>query len=576
MRILLILLWPIRALLSLIIKPLVRRSRRKALSKSGWIELHLEGDIRELRHPSRLPPLIKKWLRREDPPQVILSRLRRFATEAAEDPLVKAILVRVDLLGGGWASAAAVRAELDKLRDAGKELFVHLASHAGNREFLVASAATHLSMTPSGAIAAVGTSAIGLFLKDTLDRLGVHVEVAAKGRFKSAPDQVTRTSRSEWDLLQTKALIDTYDGALEDAIARGRKMDAAKAKTLIDRAPMIGVHALAEGWCDELARDEDLPVRVQAFAKIPEPPPFIGAGRYMAWSDRLGKKRRRREKVVGVVEVHGAIVEQASMYGSYLDRLAVQKVVVNDLRAALEDEHVGAVVLHVDSRGGSVTASDAIYSAVKRLEQEKPVIACFGDVSASGGYYVACGARAIVCSPLTVTGSIGVFGMYPTWPALAERFDVHHDVVKNHAHAALYDPWTKMPEEARVHAQKEVDGMYETFLELVANARKKTRDQIHELAEGRVWSGTAAHGVGLVDGLGGMSEALSRAKEAAPTVRFAEDPVYVHAKGTLERPDAPKKDEGESEQALILRELLLLARTSRRILPIFAYAPITF
>lgn len=571
MRLLLFLLWPIRFLVSLITKPLIRRSRRKALSKHGWIEIHLEGEIRELRHQSRLPPIIKRWLRREDPPQVVLSRLRRFAAEAAEDPLVRGVLVRLDLLGGGWASAAAIRAELDKLKDAGKELYIHLANHAGNREFLIASAADRLSMTPAGAIAAIGSASKGLFLKDTLDRLGVRVEVAAKGRFKSAPEQMTRNDRSEWDRLQTKALIDTYDDALQDAIQRGRKLSAEKANALIDRAPVIGVHALEEGWCDELARDEDLPERVQSLLKLDEPPELVGAGRYLQWSDRLRKKPRRKDKVVGVVQVHGAIVDQASSYGSYFDRFAATKPVVSDLRAALEDDKVGAVILHVDSRGGSVTASDAIYAAVRRLDQEKPVIACFGDVSASGGFYVACGARAIVCSPLTITGSIGVFGMYPTWPELAERFDVHHDVIKNHAHAALNDPWVKMPEEARQHAEREVEAMYEVFLSLVAAARKKTRDQIHEVAEGRVWSGSAAHAVGLIDGLGGMQEALERAKAAAPELRFAEDPVYVHAKQTMDRPDpAPKsKDEGA-----ILRELLLLLRTSERALPIFAYAPI--
>src|SRR6185503_17834403 len=153
----------------------------------------------------------------------------------------------------------------------------------------------------------VGTSSVGLFLKDTLDRFGVKVEVASKGRFKSAPDQVTRTSRSEWDLVQTKALIDTYDAALRDAIERGRKISAEKAIALIDRAPVIGVHALAEAWCDELARDEDLPERVQAFAKTEEPPDFIGAGRYLQWSDRLRKRPKRKDKLIGVVEVHGAI-----------------------------------------------------------------------------------------------------------------------------------------------------------------------------------------------------------------------------------------------------------------------------
>jgi signal peptide peptidase SppA len=307
----------------------------------------------------------------------------------------------------------------------------------------------------------------------------------------------------------------------------------------------------------------------------------------LAWSDRLRpRKRRRKKKAVGVVEVHGAIVEQATMYGSYLDRLAVQKSVVSDLRAALEEPRIGAVVLHVDSRGGSVTASDAIYSAVQRLNREKPVIACFGDVSASGGYYVACGARAIVCSPLTLTGSIGVFAMYPTWPELGRRYGVGHDVIKNHAHAALYDPWTDMPAEAREHAEREVEAMYETFLALVAGARGRTRDQIHEVAQGRVWSGSAAHAAGLIDGLGGMPEAIERAKEGAPDLSFAEDPVIVRARGTLDRPDAPKKEDplpsslaplllARTTEGTLLRELIALLLTTSRGIPAVAWSPVS-
>jgi protease-4 len=583
-RFLLALFAPLRFLLRLIFRPLIRRSRRKALSKDGWLELHLDGEIREVRHPSRLPPIVKKWLRREDPPQVVLSRLRRFADDAALDPLVKGVLVRVDLLGGGFASAAAIRAELDKLRDAGKQLFVHIASHAGNKEMLIATAATRLAMTPSGALAAVGASSIGLFLKDTLDRFGVKVEVAAKGRYKSAPEQMTRTDRSAFDREQTQALIDRADTALLDAIVRGRGFTAERTKALIDRSPMIGILAEKEGYCDELARDEDLPERVQTYASLPKPPDLIGAGRYLDWGDRLRPRKKRKQKLVGVVEAHGAIVEQASTYGSYVDRLAVQKNVVNDLRAALEEPEIGAVILHVDSRGGSVTASDAIYAAVQRLDREKPVIACFGDVSASGGYYIACGARAIVCSPMTITGSIGVFAMYPTWPELGERFAVHHDVVKNFKNAALYNPWTRMPEETRAHAEGEVDAMYETFIELVAKARNKTRDEIHAVAEGRVWAGTDAHRVGLIDGLGGMTEAVERAKAAARDVSFGEDLLYVRAKESMDRPSPPEKEEaanaflehaslllqGRGEQA-VLRELYALLRQPRSF---FAYAPI--
>jgi protease-4 len=234
-------------------------------------------------------------------------------------------------------------------------------------------------------------------------------------------------------------------------------------------------------------------------------------------------------------------------------RAAVEAAVVADLRAALADPHIGAVILHVNSRGGSVTASDGIYAAVRRLNQEKPVIACFGEVAASGGYYVACGARAIVASPLTVTGSIGVFAMFPTWPGLTERLSIQHDVIKNRSHAALYDPWGGFDDEARALADREVGAMYEDFLNLVATARHKTRDEIHAVAEGRVWIGADALRVGLVDGLGGMTEASERARKAYGKP-LADEMVLVKARGHETRP-LPFRPEKAAQLALPLEWL---------------------
>ena len=227
---------------------------------------------------------------------------------------------------------------------------------------------------------------------------------------------------------------------------------------------------------------------------------------------------------------------------------------VADLRAALRDPKVASVVLYVDSRGGSVTASDAIWAAVKRLDAEKPVIACFGDVSASGGYYVGCGARSIVCSPLTVTGSIGVFSVLPTWPELAKRFDVGHDVIKNLDNADVYNPWAGFDDARRAHAQKEVELMYEIFLERVSAARAMSRDAAHEVAQGRVWMGKDAHAVGLIDGLGGFSEALERARMAAKG-KVAERPQLVKAKRPQSRPN-PHRQDGAVSPADALRRLV--------------------
>jgi protease-4 len=542
-----------------------------------------------------VPPIVRRFLRREEEPRVVLSRLRKFTDEMIADPYAKGLLVRIGALGGGWASAVHIREQIDRIREAGKSILIHITAHAGNREFLIAAGGTHLLLTPPGALAAVGAAGSTLFLRDTLEKAGIKFEVASRGRYKSAPDQFTRTSRSATDLEQTKALIDEFDGTLIKSIASGRGIAEDDAKALLDRAPIVGTTAQKLGFCDGVARDEDLPEEIRALDGADKAPTPLGAGAYLALRD-LPPLISRRKKRVGIVEVHGAIVDRGSPYTPYFERMAVQQAVVDDLRAALADPRIHAVVLHVNSRGGSVTASDAIYAAVRRLNEEKPVVACFGEVAASGGYYVACGARAIVSSPLTITGSIGVFAMYPLWPELGRWLGVHHDVVKNRLHAALYDPWRELEEDARRHADEEVGAMYDLFVSLVAEARGKTREQIHEIAEGRVWSGRAAHGIGLVDGLGGMVEAIERAQSAAGGGRFESDPMLVRSRRMRNRPDPydPERKQKKKKTARadlpelallselfagapggpLLRELALLAVSTSRALPICAYSPI--
>jgi protease-4 len=529
-----VLLAPMLFLVALLWRPIRARSRRKALQKFGWLELMLEGEVVEVRHPPRLHPLVQRILRREEPIKVVLSRLRKFTEEVIDDPHAKGVLVRLGILHGGWASAQEIRGYLARIRDAKKEVVVHLIHHVGNKELLVASAATKVVMTPTGMFAAVGNALPGLFLKDPLERIGVKIEVAGAGRFKSAPERFTRTDRSEFDREQCQALIDELDESLISAVMDGRVLDREAAVKMLDRAPLVGSQAKASGFVDALARDEDLGDYVKDLEEAEEAPQFVGAGTYLALR-HMPPLIKTRKKRVGIIEVHGPIVDASPGLTQYPDRLAIDRAVVADLRGALEDPSIHAVVLHVDSRGGSVTASDSIYSAVHRLDKEKPVVACFGDVAASGGYYVACGARSIVASPLTITGSIGVFAMLPTWPKLTEMLSVGHDVIKNRRHADLYDPWSGLDDDDRAHAQEGVAAMYDAFIALVAEARGLTKEEVHAVAEGRVWSGKAARGHRLLDGLGGMEEAIDRAKDAAGG-RFEKEPVLIKARGHLLRP----------------------------------------
>ena len=525
---------PLIALVFVIALPLRRRKRRLALRKSGWAELRLTGEVSQTR-PERdvAQSFVRRLLKRKDPPRVVLARLRRFVDEIISDSYAKGVLVRVGPLGGGWAAATAIHGELLRLKEAGRHVVVHLEGNVDNRQALIATVGTRITMTPSATLSAAGVASAGLFLRDTLEQLGVRVEATSHGRYKSAPEQFTRVDRSEADLEQTRAIVDQFDDALIARIMAGRVLNRADAEALVDRAPMVGTHAKEAGFCDEIARDEDLLETIRSVDGGEALPTPVGAGRYL--SDRTIAPLWPTRRYVGIVKVHGPIIDQPGSLPLPDQQVAAAEAVVDDLRAALSDTKIGAVVLHVDSRGGSVTASDVIYSAVRRLNQEKPVVACFGDVAASGGYYVACGARAIFASPLTLTGSIGVFGLVPTWAKLTERWNVGHDVLKNRQHAAMYDPWSGFDDEARAHAQREVSAMYDTFIDLVAGSRELTKEEVDTVAQGRVWTGVDARQHRLVDDLGGFAAAIEHAKAEAGG-RFNADPVVVAAKGPMPRP----------------------------------------
>ena len=538
---------PLIALFLLILWPLRMRARKRALEKAGWAELRLTGEIVEF-SPERdvAQAFARRLLKRKDPPRVVLARLRKFVDEIVSDPCAKGVLVRIGTLGGGWAAAAAVRDELNRIREAGRHLVIHMEGAVDNRQAMIAATGTKVLMTPSASMSAAGVSAPGLFLKNTLNHFGVLVEAISHGRYKSAPDQFTRTDRSEADAEQTRALVDQFDDALLSGLMSGRVLNRADAEALVDAAPMTGHQAHIAGFCDGVARDEDLAEVIRAVDERDEAPRPVGAARYLRARKRpvVWPARRRH---VGVVRVHGPIVDQAGPLPLPDQQMAVADSVVNDLRAALTDSNIAAVVMHVNSRGGSVTASDAIYSAAARLDREKPVIACFGDVAASGGYYVGCGARAIFASPLTVTGSIGVFGLLPTWAKLAERYSVGHDVLKNRKHAAIYNPWAGLDEEARTHTQREVSAMYDMFIELVAHSRDLSKEEVDAVAQGRVWTGRDARQHRLLDDLGGFSGAIEQAKVEAGG-SFSEDIVLVTAKGPQARP-APFDPEGSNKSA---------------------------
>lgn len=499
----------------------IRRARRASLVPRGaWVTLELEGHLSEVEPPRhRLRSLRELVLRGAQRPTVTVRGLRALCEAVAEDPAVEGILVTVRGVQCGWAVATSVREALSVARAAGKRVVAWLPEGAGAREFFIALAAEKVVGTPQASIMPLGLAAGMTFVRGLLARAGLQAEVYARREFKSAAEAFTRDGYSDANRMQTEALLDRVHGTLVDALVAGRGVDRARAVAWVDGGPFRAVDAVREGLLDAVAYEDQLPGvlgRAEAIKRVP-------AGAYLALARALRFEPFARARRVGIVQVRGPIV---SGRGVSTGRVADARAIVAALRAARAREDLGAVVLHVDTRGGSALASDVIAREVERLKEKKPVVACFSDVAASGGYYVAALANEIVAQPTTVTGSIGVIAMRVLAVELLEKLGLTHEVIRRGARGDLLSPYRVWTDDDRAAFEREIDGFYDDFVGIVARGRGREPAAIEALARGRVYAGGDALSVGLVDSLGGLDHALDRAR-ALSGEGLAREPVVV-------------------------------------------------
>lgn len=484
-------------LLAWIVALPVRLLRRwGARTRRGtYLVVEVEGALREA------PVVRAVWPPRRGP-QVSLHELHRLADDVVRDPVVVGVAFVVKGLGGGLARASSFRAVLARLRAAGKRVVVHLPLGGGTREAFLAAGADRVLLGPRATLAMVGFLASSRYLRGALDRAGITPEVHAHGRFKTAAERIERSSMSEAQREQVGALLDSAHGALVAALAQGRGVDASRAVGLVDGAPYAGDEAVAAKAVDALAYEDELAREARGDG---EKARLVRAEAW--WGPRLAMRPAalRSGGVIGVISVHGAIVGDGGMPWQ---QMAVDERVIAATRLARANPRVRGVVLHVDSPGGSALASDRMHHELAALAAEKPLVACMGDVAASGGYYVAVAAHAIVAQPTTITGSIGVIGARVILEPLLGRLGVTTELVARGAHARLLDPLLPLDADDKAAIDREIARTYQGFLQVVAEGRKRSVDSVAQVAEGRVWSGKDALAQGLVDQLGGFEDAL--------------------------------------------------------------------
>lgn len=479
------------------------------MPREQWVHVKVRKQLVELDRPLHVLARFVPGMATRRPTS--LTALRELVEKVVADKKIEGIVWEIPSLHTGWGHAAALRELLLKVRGSGKRVVAWLPEGAGNRELYVSSAADRVLTSPHATIAPMGLAASRSYVKGLLDRFGVQIEVHRRREFKTAAEPAVSERMSEAQREQVGALLDTIDRALVSAIAERPAFghDEGKVRALFDDAMLTGEAAKRVGLVDELCYEDGLAQAI--VGEGAKPPQLVRAPRYFRYHASRFFRAVGPRPFVAIVPVHGAITSGGG--GPAIGGPpATQEAVIGAIRAVARDPRALGVVLHVESPGGSALASDLIHREVELLKAKKPVVACFGEVAASGGYYVAAPAHAIVCQPLAITGSIGVVAARLVAQDLLEGMGVRTEVLRRAPHADLLGNPRPMDADEHAILEREIDAFYHAFLGVVAKGRGKSEPEVDSLAGGRVWSGKDAKEKGLVDRLGGLDAAIDEVR----------------------------------------------------------------
>ncbi len=480
-------------------------------STGTMIVFDLPADLPEGETPSR--PLSLGFRRSRYVMHEVIDGLRR----AAADDDVRGLVLHIEDLDWGWAKAYEVRDALQAFRNSGKPIYASFES-GGELEYLIASAADMILMPPAGVLQLDGLSASSMFLRGALDKLDVSPNFVQSGPYKSAVEQYTRTSMSPAAREAIDAVLDDAYAMLVDTLATARGFASEDVKRILDAGPFVAEDARAAGLIDSLIYDAE----VDSFA-LAEFPDNVTPFDFADYVDRHGPAHTGHK--VALITASGTIMPGKSRGVPGEENVMGAETMIEALREARTRGSIKAVVLRIDSPGGSVQASDDIWREVKRLAEEKPVIVSMSDLAASGGYYIAAPAHRIVAQPSTLTGSIGVFGGKLNIGGLFNKAGVNIETVTRGAHAGMMSPYRDFTAEELQRYQQQVDAWYHLFVRRVVDGRGMSAAEVDSVGQGRVWTGLDAWQRGLVDTLGGLETAFALARESAGLE--ADGPVEV-------------------------------------------------
>jgi protease-4 len=491
----------------LIVFALARSFRESppAIAQNSVLQLQLSGDI-----PER-PPVEVPFGALADRPAPTVTGVWMMLRKAAVDARVKAVVLEPESLSVGWGKLDEFRADLEQFKKSGKPLFAFLKT-PGAREYYLASVADRIYLGPSDWLNLKGMGVQLIYFKNTLDKIGVGVQVEHDGKYKDFGDMFTRTSMSPETREVMTSVVDDLYGNLVSRIAEARKKSSGDMRALIDEGPFLAQAALHDGLVDQLRYEDQMFADLQQKVNSGELHKLASGSYQKVPADSLGLEGHHRiAMLVGDGDITRGAADGDGGSGDGIQASAFNKL----LRRIGGDSSVDGVVVRIDSPGGDAVASDEIWREMNLLSKKKPTVISMSDAAASGGYYMAMTGDPVVAYPGTLTGSIGVVFVKPDVHGLMSKLGIDEDSIARGRFAQIDALDHALTPVELAKLKEGIDANYHDFVAKVAQARHRPFDQIEPLAQGRVWLGDQAKGRGLVDELGGIDRALELVKKKA-------------------------------------------------------------
>jgi protease-4 len=488
--------------------------RPAAVSGNSTLVLKIGGALEETEPAGVIGQLF------EPPPTVrsIVDSLRK----AKVDDRITSVIIRPTGTAALWGKVQEVRDAIIDFRSSGKPIVGYM-EYGGEQEFYLASACDKVFLMPAASLDLTGMASYELFLRGTLDKIGAYPDALHVGDYKTASNTFTEKTFTPAHREMAESLnADLYEQLIR-GLAEGRHKSEKEIRDLIDHGPFLPEDAVRAGLVDDLAYEDELDDKVVLSKGDVR---FLEQREYrQVLPTSLGLNRGPR---IAVIYAVGIISTGESNYDSPQGQVVGSDTIVDYLRKARADSSVRAIVLRIDSPGGSAIASDVIWREVMLTRNMKPVIASMSDVAASGGYYIAMPAHSIVAEPATLTGSIGVVMIKFVIDGTLKKMGMNMEGVSQGRYAQLYSPVRPFSPEERARVEEQMQATYDIFVEKAAAGRNTTPERIDAVAQGRVWTGKQARAIGLVDELGGLERALMIAKQHAKIAPDSEVELVVY------------------------------------------------